>query len=301
MTDAVVQDQTPAEAPAPAPGETTEAPKTNGVGSIMESEAEGAPAASTWPEDWRERWAGKDEKFLGTLKRYASPENVAKAYGALRQQLHNGELIKRLPEGASEEQVKAWRDEMGLPPDPTGYKLPTVSGHEWTDADKPMVEAFLAEAHGANFNQAQVDKALGWYAAQQQAVLENQFQTDTQARQQLEDDLRMEWGPEFRSNIGLMRRYLEADIPDGGAAIVSARLEDGSRLIDQPWFAKWITELARDRHGDAAFVSGDGSAAVEGEIEKLEALMHNNPDEYYRTGSDKKLLAAYERKMKRRG
>lgn len=262
------------------------------IGNITDSEEEGAPPSSTWPDDWRERWAGKDEKFLGVLKRYSTPENVAKAYGSLRQQLAAGELIKRLPESASDEEVKEWRTQMGLPEKPDGYQLTRVIGREWTDADKPNLEGFMQAAHNANFSQSQLDTALDWYGKQMIAAEESRFESDTLAKQALEDTLRTEWGPQFRGNIGLMKRYLEHNVPDGaGEALVDARLSDGSRLIDQPWFAKWVVDLARDMHGESAFAGGEGSASASaGRKSEIENIMSTD---YPRYAKDKAMQAEY--------
>jgi hypothetical protein len=303
MTDANVVTETeptpPPQGGVPASGgDNGAAPAAKTNGNILEAEGDGAPAAATWPEDWRQRWAGDDVGFLKTLNRYSSPENVAKAFGSLRAQLHAGELIKKLPDGASPEETAEWRAQMGLPEKPDGYQLTRVMGHEWTDGDKPNLESFITAAHGSNFTQAQLDTALDWYGKQIQAQEEKRFENDTVARQQLEDTLRTEWGPEFRGNIGLMKRYLEHDVPDGaGAALVDARLSDGSRLIDQPWFAKWVVDLARDSHGEAAFVgTGEGIAASASRKAEIENVMHTDPNRYYK---DKGMQAEYLRIVQR--
>ena len=283
--------------------------KTNGdasakpIGDITQSDDDGAAPPATWPDDWRGRLAGKDADALKRLNRFQSPEGVYKSWRSLEQRLSAGEIKSALPKDASDEQVAEWRKENGLPEKPDGYQLTRVIGHEWSDADKPMLEGFLAEAHAGNFNQAQVDQALTWYAKQQDQMETQRYESDVQAKQSLEDTLRTEWGPEFRGNIGLLKRYIESDVPEGGGtALLSARLEDGSRLIDQPWFSKWVVGLARDIHGDSSFIGGDGGVASGANRKKeIENVMHTDPNKYYKDkGMQAEYLALTERELKSR-
>src|SRR3990167_10834065 len=298
MSDAnvVTDTKTPPDGGVSTSGDVKSDVKTNGdaksIGDITQSDDEGSPPPATWPDDWRGRLAGKDADALKRLNRFQSPEGVYKSWRSLEQRLSAGEIKSALPKDASDEQVAEWRKENGLPEKPDGYQLTRVIGHEWSDADKPMLEGFLAEAHAGNFNQAQVDQALTWYAKQQDQMETQRYESDVQAKQSREDTLRTEWGPEFRGNIGLLRRYIESDVPDsGGAALLSARLEDGSRLIDQPWFAKWVVGLARDEHGDSSFVGGEGGVASganrKAEIERIMA------DDFPRYQKDKAMQKEY--------
>src|SRR6185437_360505 len=43
-------------------------------------DASGEAKEPQWREDWREKFAGKDEKTLARLKRFASPENVFRSF-----------------------------------------------------------------------------------------------------------------------------------------------------------------------------------------------------------------------------
>jgi hypothetical protein len=317
MTDAAVSadtttDTTPPPGGVPASSADNTPPpadaKSNGngaapVGDITDSDVEGKEGAATWPDDWRQRLAGTDPEALKRLNRFKGPDGVFKSWRSLEQRLSAGELKSSLPKEASEEQVAEWRKENGLPEKPEGYALTRVIGHEWTDADKPMLEGFLSEAHAANFSQAQVDNALTWYAKQQDQVSTQRFEADVQAKQSLEDTLRTEWGPEFRGNIGLLKRYMDSDVPEGGgAALLSARLEDGSRLIDQPWFAKWVVGLARDTHGDASFIGGDsGVAAGVTRKKDIENIMHTDPNRYWKDkGMQSEYLALTQREERSR-
>lgn len=278
--------------------------KTNGsdvkvADDITASEVEPKEAPAVWPEDWRNRLAGKDDSALKRLNRFQSPEGIYKSWRSLEQRLSSGELKSALPKDASEEQVAEWRKEVGLPEEPNGYELPEVSGHEWTDADKPTLEKFLGVAHTANLNQEQVNAALSWYVQEQQSILDSRYEGDVEARQTLEDELRSEWGHEFRSNVGLMKRYMEAELPEGAAEVLtSVRMDDGTRLIDNPWFAKWMAQIARDTYGDVSFIGGEGVAAISNRMKEVQEILRSDPDRYWREGLDKEYLSLKEKEAK---
>lgn len=278
----------------PAPAAAPAAPPPN----ITSSDADGAPPPATWPDDWRARLAGKDEEAIKRLNRFGSPEGVYKSWRSLEQRMSSGELKSKLPDNATEEQITEWRKENGIPEKADGYQKTVLPGHEWTEKDMPNLTAFFNIAHAANLTQAQVDNTLKWYVDQKQGLAANQFESDTSAKMALEDALRTEWGPEYRGNIALLSRFLAAEIPEeGGAALIDARLADGSRLIDQGWFAKWVVGLARQQYGDASFITPDatpaGMASRKAEIEKT---MAENPDQYWK---DKAMQAEYLRLTER--
>lgn len=297
MSEAAVAEQTAPTTPPPGGVPVSEAP-VNGAGApkvaddITASDNDGAAAASTWPDDWRGRFAGKDADALKRLNRFHTPEGIYKSWRSLEQRLSAGELRSKLPEDATEEQIAEWRKENGIPEKSDGYALPEVSGYEWGENDKPVVQEFLAAAHAANFDQPKIEAALGWYAQQQLSIAEKRYEADTLARQSLEDDLRTEWGPEFRGNVGLTKRYMDSIPEEGGTQLAAARMEDGSRLIDQPWFVKWVAGLARDTYGDDGMLAaGDGAAQGSNRMREIEHIMNTDMNRYFKEGFDKEYLA----------
>src|SRR5262245_15852958 len=65
------------------------------------------PPAGGWPDDWREKMAEGDQRFLDTLKRYASPTALRDAFKEQRRLISSGQLRKPLPENATAEQLAA--------------------------------------------------------------------------------------------------------------------------------------------------------------------------------------------------
>lgn len=260
-------------------------------------EGEKKPAvAGEFPDDWREKLAKGDDKKLARLKRYKSYEDFANAGLAAQDKIRSGDYKAKLADDASPEEKAEWRKENGIPEEPKAYEVPKVPGHEWTENDVPMLDGFKAVAFDANLSQAQVDKTLRYYgkliehAKDQQA--EAMKSKDVSDRQAAEDALRAKLGNEYRPSLKLYSRFLEDQevFPEGMAErLHNARFPDGTRLTNDPVMADFFIGLARDRYGDAAFISGDAKAAITNVEEQARKVMREDIDKYYAEGWDKKL------------
>ena len=129
---------------------------------------------ATWPEDWRDKFAGDDEKLLGRLKRFAGPENVVKSWLNAEKKISSGQMRFDLPENPTDEDLASYREANGIPGDWTEYSTDLPEGVVFGDEDKAVIDAFLESAHGANMPQEYVTPALQWY---------HQFQEDSIAEQ----------------------------------------------------------------------------------------------------------------------
>lgn len=274
------------------------------AGLITDAGDDGATddAGKAGDADWRKEITGGDEKLMKRLSRYTSPQSIAKALIATQDKLRSAESnVGKLPDNATEEQKAEWRKSQGVPEKADGYQLPKVSGYEWSDGDKEVAGEFFGAAHEANMSQAQAERVFGWYADRMQKIQADQYEADTTSRNALEDDLRAEWGPEYRSNIKMLARYAEKT-PGVGASILEARMPDGRRLGEVPEFVKDLVERARDHYGDSTFISGDGGSSMNNRKEEIEKIMKSDMNRYRSEGLDKeyrKILEAEERSNKR--
>ncbi|ENO16944.1 hypothetical protein J057_01695 [Marinobacter nanhaiticus D15-8W] len=104
--------------------ETTEAKPEQG-GNILTGEGDDKPtdtqAKQTWPDDWRAQLAGEDEKLAKKLDRFNSISDVVKWAQNLEKKMSSGEFSRKLPEDATEEDIKQWRLENGVPESPEKY------------------------------------------------------------------------------------------------------------------------------------------------------------------------------------
>lgn len=235
------------------------------------------------PEQWRELFSGGDDKALARLKRYSSPQNVVKALLAAEQKIRSGEYKRTLGEDATDEEKAAWRKENGIPDKPEDYKIPDVEGRKWEDADKPVIDTFLKELHGANASQAVIDKMLSTYAqvtaAQKEAAAEKDRSDDVAIRDHLRDTL----GTDFAPTRKLMARALgdQELFPGGlGAILKDARAPDGMKLINKAEFADWLANFSVDNYGAGAMITGEGNATLNSREEELVQMMRSDIDKY---------------------
>lgn len=251
-------------------------------------------AQGHWPDDWREKLAGEDDKFLKQLKRLSSPEGLAKKTRSLEQKLSSGEYKRVLPEGATDEQVAEWRKEVGIPDKPDGYEMPKISGFEWSDDDKAIAKTYFEKVHGKNASPEVVSASMEWYAELQQQTEAKVYEADVKNKEETEDALRAEWGGEYRGNLALVKRFIDNDLPHG-EEVAYARLPDGRRLIETPEFVKWISDNARATYGDGGILTGEGASAMANRKEEIQKIMRTDLPKYYEDGLDKEYSKILER------
>lgn len=243
-----------------------------------------------WPDDWREKLAGGDEKLLGRLKRFSAPSNVLKSWLAAEGKISSGEFRKALTEGASPEEVATWRKENGIPETPDKYDTDLGNGIVWGETDKPLLESFTAYAHGKNWTPAQVKEGLGWYQQMQVEAQNKQQEADSAFRQQADDELRQEWGADYRRNLTAMQNMMAtwpAGLPD---ILLGARLGDGTVAGNNPAFLRQMAQLARELNPAATLVpagTSDASKGVNDRIGEIEAMMRDKDKKSEYWGSEK--------------
>jgi len=105
-----------------------------------------------------------------------------------------------------------------------------------TDDDKPMLSSFTEFVHEKNLPQSAVDAALEWYFGQQATILEEQSTADKAASEATIEELRQEYGREYRGNMQLAKDFI-AQIPGVGVDWAEARMRSMSRrrLTTRPY------------------------------------------------------------------
>jgi hypothetical protein len=249
--------------------------------------------AGNWPDDWREQYAGQDEKLLKRLQRYASPKAALDALVSAQDKIRSGALKASLPDNPTDEQMKQWREENGIPEKPSEYDVSLPDGLVIGEQDKPLVDGFLEAAHKAHMQPAQVKQALSWYFSEQERLINEVAQRDNETRKVAEDELRQEWGAEFRQNINLVSGLLDGAPAGVKENLMNARLADGSLLGNSPQVLRYLTGLARELNPMGTVVPGAGVnsvSAIESEIAGLEKRMRDDRANYFK---DEKAQARY--------
>lgn len=242
-------------------------------------------SAPAWPDDWREGYAGQDEKLLKRLSRYASPKAAFDALISAQDKISRGELKKPLSANASPEELAAYRADQGIPETPDKYDLKLSDGRVIGEADKPLIDKFLTSMHGKNATPEQVSAGIDAYYDVVEEIQAQRYENDESFKQQSEDELRAEFGNDFRRNMNMVSGLLAGAPGNVKEMLMDARTEDGTRIINSPDTLRWLTQLAREINPVAAVVPGAGAnagQAISDEIANITKLMGDPKSEYWK-------------------
>lgn len=261
------------------------------------TEATPEPAAAVepevkpdWPDDWRDKLAKGDEKTRKRLDRFQSPGDVLRSWQELEKKLSSGDVKSKLPTEATPEQIAAYRRDNGIPEKPEGYLEKLPNGLVIGDEDKPLVAAYLEKVHGKNADPAVVADTLDWYYAQQEQAAAARAEADKAYRTKSNDELRAEWGAEYRGNLNSIMSFLDTapQAEDGTplkSLLLGARLADGTALGDNPAALRWLARLANDANPAGFIAPGAGLSQIDGvkaEIASIEKTMREKPNVYFK-------------------
>ena len=236
------------------------------------------------------------QAIMNRLGRYASLWDYTIAGFAAQEKIASGEYRAKPPEGASEEELNAWRAEAGIPLNAKEYDVPKVPGYKWTDNDKPLIDNFKDFAHKANYTQDQVNAGAEWYVKTVQDAQEKYWETlastDAQDKESAKDELRAEYGPaDYKTSIKALDRLLNDPevMPNGlGQQILTSRYIDekgeSKRLINNPHMARILINYAGDTYGVGSFVTGDAKTNASNRKSEIEKVMTEDYDRYWRDG-----------------
>lgn len=294
---AVVASATPGAAPPAAAA--PEAPKT-----VLDAgRADGTtpePIKGAWPSDWRELYAkgadGKvDDKKMQRLSRYAAPTAALDAMLAAQDKIRSGEFKSTapFPETGTDADKAAWRRDQGLPEAPDKYDLKLADGLAIGEDDRPIVNEFLKEAHAANLPPAAVNTAVNWFFKEQVRQAEAQEVADENYRKSSEDALRVDWGGDYRRNVGAINGFLDTAPKGIKESFLGGRLADGSAVASNPQMLKWLAGLALQINPISTLVPGAGAnqaGAVDDRINEIEKVMRTDRKTYNR---DDKMQTEY--------
>jgi hypothetical protein len=214
-----------------------------------------------------------------------SPADVWKAYRALEAKISSGQLKQGLKPDATPEEVKTWRAENGLPESPEGYKPQLPNGMIPGEADAPLITGFQKTAHELGMTPDQFNKTLAWYYNEVDADAAQRVENDKAFRATAEDQLRAEWGPQYRAEVKGIANFLEASAPAGLSDVLfNSRTADGKLLGDHPEVLRWLSGMVRTVNPLATLVpagSADPLKAGEARIAEIEGVMKADQRKYW--------------------
>ena len=155
-----------------------------------------------------------------------------------------------------------------------------------SDADKAALVEFASAAFGSNIDHAGFGAMVSKYYELQDRQRAAREERDAAFQGEAEDALREAWkGPDFRRNKNAIENML-SKWPDGAAAnLLAGRMDDGSRIGDNPVFAQILAQIANRIEPGRTLVPDGFTPASQGldqRIAGIEALMGDRHSEYWK-------------------
>jgi hypothetical protein len=244
--------------------------------------------------NWREDFAGDDDKFKSQLERYQSPADLGKAFREQRATISSGAYKQAPGADATPEDISAYREANGIPAEASGYLENLPDGLVMGDGDKAIFEDFAGAMHEMNVDPTVMHKAIEWYNGFAEREQDALAEMDHTQHTETVDELRNEWGTDYRANINLVGSHIETQFGQEAAeALLNARSPDGRAIMNIPGVLQGFMTAARAINPVAQLAPRTDRTAVETldeEISGIEKTMRENRDAY---NKDEKMQARY--------
>lgn len=234
--------------------------------------------------NWRDAFAGEDDKFKSQLERYSTPEDLGKAFREQRSTISSGNLRPTPDENATPEDLAAFRSANNIPAESSGYLENLPEGLVLGEEDKEIFENFAGAMHEMNVEPAVMHKVIDWYNGFAEDQQDTMAEMDNGHHQETEDALRTEWGTDYRANINLVGSLIEGTFSEENAsAILNARDAEGRAIMNIPGVLEGLASIQRQLNPVARIAPATGRTAdqtLEDEITDIEKFMRDDRDKY---------------------
>jgi hypothetical protein len=238
--------------------------------------------------DWRTGVAGDDDKFKSNLERFDSLEAFGNSWRESQQKIRSGQLLPTLSEDASEDEIKAFREQNNIPLEVDQYLEDLPDGLVVGEEDRDVMLDFLGAMHEINAPKEVGNKLVEWYDTfrekQQDAIAE----LDAEQSREATDFLRSTesgWGNDFRTNMNLINSVLDQHFSEEAKGqLLNGRYMDGRGFFNDPSVLMGLASLARQVNDVAPLIAQDPDKmqSLNDEIAGLEAKMADRTSDYWK-------------------
>jgi hypothetical protein len=235
------------------------------------------------------------EKENVRLARFQQPSDVYKSFREAEAKISKG-IQTPLPDGATEEDIKAYREANNIPATGEDY-FEGLPKDLILTGDVGMFEDFSEHVLQANNLPASaLQGAAEWYYAMQESSAQLMEEGDIDHKDEAEDQLRIDWGKDYRINHNVIGNFL-SKVPEAlREDLTNARLPDGRGLFNSPDFLKHIVDIERQINPASALTPGgaDSAETNDARIGEIEQMMRNNRKAY---NKDTKVQEEYRQRL----
>lgn len=204
--------------------------------------------------DWRKTIAGEDEKTLKALNRFTKPEDFGKAYLSAADRIRAGDVLKPLPENPTEDDIKAYREQQGIPAESKDYFEKMPEGLVVAEDDQEFFNSLADALHGLHARPEQVHGIVKWYYDAERAADEALKEKDKTDSDGVAESLRDEWGADYRANINVAKAFL-SELPDAAKErFLASRTAEGTLLFNDADIVKFMVGRGRALNPAAAIM-----------------------------------------------
>jgi hypothetical protein len=256
---------------------------TDGAGPGDGGKGSGDDPAVAW-DSFKTKYAGDDPKKQAAIGRYANFEALADAQVALRDRFAKGEVKTTLPKNATEDQIKTWRQENGIPEAPEKYEILAPDGKaKASDEDIALMKPFLSKAHASHMSPSHVAVAVEGFRefiAERTAAM---YAEDTKHKEEVVNKLTVDWGGDYQKNKTAIQGLLSTLPASVAKDIAAARLPDGRGLMNHPDMMKGLLAWAKEINPSGTIVPADGgtlAGGVEARLKEIRDVMKTDRKKY---------------------
>lgn len=248
--------------------------------------------APYWPDDWREKAAehlsaGDSKAYkkeLTRLKRINDPSAMWGMYRELEGKFTSGNLVKKPGDDATEEEIAAYRKQMGVPDDPDDYfdSYDSKDTPDLDDSDVEVIGGMVEALHIAGASVEAVHSVLDWYFDKMEETSETRIEEDDKFRYEAEKELKEELGPAYKRTLNGVK-HLFAQAPGGAdinnegslySRLMGGRTADGRLIGNDPDMVRWLASLNQEVNPmltvmDTTTTGGRSVQERKAEIEKM--------------------------------
>ena len=229
--------------------------------------------------NWREPFAGGDDKNAKRLERYLTQADLAKSLFEKEDLIRASSLLKPLADDATADDLKAYREQQGVPLEFEGYYENLQKGLVIGEDDKAIVDSLVKEMHEENASPAVVNRMIAWYNKWEESLTGEMDALDKSQEEATDDSLREEWGSDYKTNKSLAAHFIQGLSKEKQAELMGARMSDNRQLTNDPEIRQWMAKMGREFYGSQVFVASGGNTSLQNRDtrrKELESWMHTD-------------------------